>query len=329
MGESMYQSGQLNAGELNFEWGLEHVVRHGDAYSIIEGYSTLALIQIAKGEVDQAIALFNELELIIGELSPSKNAHKIYDAWKAYALILIGEWEQAKEWIKRPGYDELEGKYLLDLESHSYVGIYRVSQTPINFYSDFFRMTQARLLLAMNGLVEGLNVIEKLLSDMERGSRLKYKVESLIVKSIFLYRLDQKNKAIDSILEAIHHGAKEGYVQVFLNDGENLKALLEEIKEMGSIDIEEQVFVLRLLEDIQVEKQRKKIRPNDDLVQLTPREIEVLECLVSGKSYSQAAEHLLISINTLKTHTRRIYQKLGVNGLMQALNKAKTLNIIN
>jgi ATP/maltotriose-dependent transcriptional regulator MalT len=67
----------------------------------------------------------------------------------------------------------------------------------------------------------------------------------------------------------------------------------------------------------------------NDPDQLTPREIEVLECLASGTSYLQAAEKLSISRNTLKTHTKRIYQKLGVNGLLQALNKAKDLKILN
>ena len=91
----------------------------------------------------------------------------------------------------------------------------------------------------------------------------------------------------------------------------------------------EQVFTLRLLEKIRFEAQKPGIRVNDGLDQLTAREIEVLACLSSGKSYAQAAETLSISRNTLKTHTKRIYQKLGVSGLLPALNKAKELGILS
>ena len=47
--------------------------------------------------------------------------------------------------------------------------------------------------------------------------------------------------------------------------------------------------------------------------QLTPRETDVLELLQRGRSNGEIAETLHISIETVRTHARRIYRKLGVS----------------
>jgi DNA-binding CsgD family transcriptional regulator len=45
---------------------------------------------------------------------------------------------------------------------------------------------------------------------------------------------------------------------------------------------------------------------------LTPREAEVMELLQSGRSNAEIAHTLHVSIETVRTHARRIYRKLGV-----------------
>ncbi len=328
MGDLMYKAGQLVSAEEYIDLGLEHVIRHGEIFSIIQGYFTLARIQIARGDSDQGLAMISELKSVISELSPSKNALKIANACEAYIMIFAGQLHQAGRWIKESGFDQLEGKYLFDLESHTYVGIYRVSQNPISIYSDFIRMTSARLYLAMNRPEDGLRIIDEVLNNRTRAEQNKYQIESMLIKSILLQKMDQPTEALEIFHEAIHLASKEGFIQIFLNEGLTIKGLLESVKENEINDIEEQVFIIRLLEDIQIGVRNKNDQTSQGTDQLTPREIEVLECLSSDPSYSRAAELLSISRNTLKTHTRHIYQKLGVSGLLQALNKAKELDIL-
>lgn len=60
--------------------------------------------------------------------------------------------------------------------------------------------------------------------------------------------------------------------------------------------------------------------------ELTVRENEVVKLLSKGKSYATIAEELCLSVNTIKTHTRNIYEKLHVSKkeeLIQKLNKFK------
>jgi DNA-binding CsgD family transcriptional regulator len=57
--------------------------------------------------------------------------------------------------------------------------------------------------------------------------------------------------------------------------------------------------------------------------EITPRESEVLIQIVKGKSYSEIAELLFISMPTVKTHISRAYKKMNIN------NKIELINLLN
>lgn len=67
----------------------------------------------------------------------------------------------------------------------------------------------------------------------------------------------------------------------------------------------------------------------DQLNRFSPREQQVLVLLSHGYTNKEIAKSLEISPNTVKTHTRRVFEKLGVNNRTQAVSEAKLLNIIN
>lgn len=55
--------------------------------------------------------------------------------------------------------------------------------------------------------------------------------------------------------------------------------------------------------------------------ELTKREMEMLELLSKGYRYKEIADKLFISIDTVRTHIRNIYEKLHVNSKLEAVNK--------
>jgi len=61
---------------------------------------------------------------------------------------------------------------------------------------------------------------------------------------------------------------------------------------------------------------------NTELDKLTPRELSVLRSLSAGNSYKMVANDLGISIETVRTHIKRIYEKLHVHSVAEALAKA-------
>ena len=60
---------------------------------------------------------------------------------------------------------------------------------------------------------------------------------------------------------------------------------------------------------------------------LSEREMEVLKLLRSELSGPEIAQQLIVSLNTLRTHTKNIFNKLGVNNRRAAVHRAEELNL--
>lgn len=61
---------------------------------------------------------------------------------------------------------------------------------------------------------------------------------------------------------------------------------------------------------------------------ISKRELEVLQLMAEGLSNQEIAGRLYVSLNTIKTHSSRIFEKLDVKRRTQAIEKAKRLGLI-
>ena len=61
---------------------------------------------------------------------------------------------------------------------------------------------------------------------------------------------------------------------------------------------------------------------------ISPRELEVLPHMATGATNQEIADGLFVSLNTIKTHTSRLFEKLEVQRRTQAVEKARRLRII-
>jgi DNA-binding CsgD family transcriptional regulator len=61
---------------------------------------------------------------------------------------------------------------------------------------------------------------------------------------------------------------------------------------------------------------------------ITPRELEILGLIAEGLSNREIADRLFVSENTVKTHSRRLFDKLGAQRRTQAVQLAKTARLI-
>jgi DNA-binding NarL/FixJ family response regulator len=62
-------------------------------------------------------------------------------------------------------------------------------------------------------------------------------------------------------------------------------------------------------------------KPASELEQLTSRELEILRLLAKGQMYKEIADHLAISMSTVRTHVSAVYEKLHVHSRTQAAMK--------
>jgi DNA-binding CsgD family transcriptional regulator len=61
---------------------------------------------------------------------------------------------------------------------------------------------------------------------------------------------------------------------------------------------------------------------------ITPRELEILELIASGLSNKEIAGRVFVSENTVKTHSSRVFGKLGARRRTQAVQRGKELRLI-
>ena len=74
---------------------------------------------------------------------------------------------------------------------------------------------------------------------------------------------------------------------------------------------------------------RERLGLRDGLVLLTPAERRVLELLPTGVGMAEIARRLYVSRNTVKTHTRLLYRKLGVRSRDEATARARELGLLD
>lgn len=60
---------------------------------------------------------------------------------------------------------------------------------------------------------------------------------------------------------------------------------------------------------------------------LSPRENDVVKGIVAGKSYKMIADDLFVSINTIRTHIKNIYKRLGINSKAELIRRSYDNNV--
>ena len=63
-------------------------------------------------------------------------------------------------------------------------------------------------------------------------------------------------------------------------------------------------------------------------LELSKRELEILNLIAQGHSNEEIAAKIFVSVSTVKTHNQNLFEKLDVKRRIQAVEKAKRLNLI-
>ena len=88
-----------------------------------------------------------------------------------------------------------------------------------------------------------------------------------------------------------------------------------------TVVIEKEVWVTNNRDFVLNEKER-------DRLDISKRELEVLQLMAQGLSNQEIAERLYVSLSTIKTHSTNLFEKLDVKRRTQAIEKAKRLSLI-
>jgi LuxR family maltose regulon positive regulatory protein len=124
-------------------------------------------------------------------------------------------------------------------------------------------------------------------------------------------------RAQRALAEVVDLTEPEGHVRLFLDAGREARRLLRSLPAHATAHLQ------RILE-----QDAASPTPASDTIGLSNRELLVLRYLPSRLSNAELAARLFVSPNTVKTHLRSIYRRLGVNGRREAVEEAERLGLI-
>jgi LuxR family maltose regulon positive regulatory protein len=157
-------------------------------------------------------------------------------------------------------------------------------------------------------------------------SRIKRYMEALILSSLALKKSGRTEDGLSMLGQAVNLSAPEGYSRIFLDEGDELTEMLNELlQNSNTYGLENNVNYLKdlLKNDKPVLKKDKAGKNNID--SLTKRELEVLLQVSKGLSNNEISEKLCISPATVKSHIHKVLSKLNVDNRNKAVLEAKKL----
>ena len=264
-------------------------------------YLIQAQVKELNGALDEALELLAEAKRIYVE-TPVPNTRPI-EALIARIHLKQGNLGKAQEWAQ-------ESNLSMDDD--------------IVYLREFELLTFARVLIAEGKQDDALSLLKRLLEAAEKDKRTASMIEILLVQTQVHEANDEKVAALKRALDLAE---PEGYLRIFVREGDALAGLLRNInseygRKILAAFAAGQTHSLSGQNPANVHERGGLIDP------LSKRELEVLHWIAEGLKNQEIADKLFISLHTVKVHAKRTYAKLGVSSRTQAVAKAKEIGIL-
>jgi LuxR family maltose regulon positive regulatory protein len=282
-----------------------------DGYDLCNLFGNLQSWHIAIAYVKNAQGKFNKaIENLQFAENLSKGSDVIFDHLKIdhgrvrLWFLPTGEmFEEAKQWAEN-----------CDLKATDEPSFSRKNE-----YTLF-----ARVLFSQGEVGEAKDLLDRLQENAEVGDRKGDLIEILVLKALALQKQQNSEEAITIIEKALTLAEPEGFIRIFIDEGQAIKTLL---KRMSVKEKRLKEYIRKLLDAF--ENKELPASSTQPLIEpLSDRELEVLRMLAKGLTNKEVATRLFLSPNTVKVHARNIYQKLNTTNRTQATARARELGIL-
>jgi LuxR family maltose regulon positive regulatory protein len=268
----------------------------------------MARVREAEGDLDGAATLLAEAERVYaGDFSPDVRP---IAAMRARVLIAQGSWADALGWARDRGVSAADD---------------------LSYLREFEHVTVARALLARSrsepaapSLESAVGLLQRLLPAAEAGGRTGSAIEILVLQALAQQMQGDVRAALVPLGHALILAEPEGYARVFLDEGPAMAALLAAAAQRGIAT----GYVRGLLAAVGGIAPVRSASAASLIEPLSGRELDVLRLLGTDLGGPEIARELVLSLNTVRTHTKNIYAKLGVNNRRAAVRRAQELDIL-
>ena len=307
--EVLAETGHLKEALIKGRLAVELTEQSDDIAMI--GWTRLCLSRILfiRGDLSGAEKIISEMEELFLDRTIPPYISGMISAWKCRILLAQNKIDEAKQWC-------LTRNFSIDD---------KLTQMNEGEYIVF-----ARFLLDLKKNSDALKLLQRLLDITESAGLVSRMIDILILQVLVYDAENMKEKALSALKRVLTLAEDGGFFQVLVVEGAVMVRLLYKLVEMGNSS----PYVQRLLSAFQkkeVEPVNQSIshEPQTSLIEpLSDREMDVLHLLADGLSRQDMAEKLFVSPHTVKSHLRSIYGKLGIHNQVQAVNRARSLGIL-
>jgi LuxR family maltose regulon positive regulatory protein len=312
MGDIYREWNELDAALAHVKEGIEIGLQSQMVDAIAMGYAVMARIYLAMEDLESAV----EASLIAG-----RYARELPDL----EPITITGILNSEAWVNFS-----QNKF--DEAANLYIENNPCDINDLNCHGEFEQIIWTRILLyrgranrQLQDLLDAKDLINQMLAMTNDLGLVSKTIELLVLNSLVLTEVGKKDEAVDTLEKALLLAEPGNYIRIFIDEGEPIQELLNQVTANKGLND----YVSRLLAAFNQDAEGNKLAAPQELVEpLSERELEVLKLLSTDLSGPAIARKLMVSINTVRTHTQNIYTKLGVNKRRSAIREAKKLNLI-
>ena len=306
--EILREQGDLQAAGQHLQTSNELGEHNGFPQNRYRWYVVTARIREGEGDLDGALDSLHEAErLYVPDFNPDVRPLL---AQKARLWVRSGRLADAIRWARERGLS---------------------ADDDLSYLHEFEHITLARVLLVQSmrdrpdsSSREAMELLGRLLRAAEEGRRTGNVIEILVLQALAHHLNGDIPSALGPLERAMTLAEPEGYVRTFVDEGPPMAVILEAAAKRGVAP----TYVRELLTAFGPGEDRKPIR--QALIEpLSERELDVLRLLATDLDGPAIASQLVVSLSTIRSHTKSIYAKLGVNNRRAAVRRGEELDLMS
>ena len=315
--------GQL--ARIHYEWNLmtsaimysdkiqEFAQRTAISDVLIESHLMQARFACARGDKVDLGEILSTLRQYANS-SQMENVMETFDAVAAYYYWLSGDLETAVRWANAsklsledvPTFDKFQW-----YETYSLI---RLEES-----RSLNETTRADLILKLN---------ERMV-DLATAVHDQYGLlTNLSIRALLFDWLGEEAKAQAALSQLLPLAEAASLVRIFIEFGPPMASLLTRCRALNPVYITKLLQAFELGTETAVSPSTIQSVAQQDNIRLTERETDVLQAIAAGLSNKEIEASLVISKNTVRTHIKNLYSKLGVESRTQAIVRAQELNLL-
>jgi LuxR family maltose regulon positive regulatory protein len=198
----------------------------------------------------------------------------------------------------------------------------------------------ARVLLVQSDVDRAMGLLDRLRSLADRHGRVRSVLEIDALRAVAMAAAGDVVSGLAALSEALALAQPEGYIQVFADEGVQMRALLvrlvaaqrDDERWAQRVPLGYLGRLMRALDAVggaaETPVRLRRVGVPGLVEPLSEREVEVLRLLAAGKSNHDIAEGLCVALDTVKKHVSHILAKLGANNRTEATTRARALGLL-